>query len=71
MTRAKVVRFNETTYLSIPAAEARALNLRAGQTVELEIRPAGATAREIAASVFGALKGRIDYVPDKELYGED
>lgn len=54
MTRSRIVRINRTFYALIPADEARRLDLKEGQEVDLEVAPAR---RGTAAEVL-ALRGR-------------
>jgi hypothetical protein len=54
MTRSRIVRINRTLYALIPAEEARRLQLREGQEVDLEVAPAK---RGTVAEVL-ALRGK-------------
>lgn len=53
MVATRVVRINRTLYVRVPADEARRLNLREGQTVDVDVRPLRPPAREAAARLFG------------------
>ncbi len=69
MAEAKVVRINQSLYVCVPAAEARRLNLQEGQTVEIDVRPKGATGEDIL-NLKGKYKGQLGRATDKELWGD-
>lgn len=70
MTRAKVLKINRSFYLNVPAEEARRLNLREGQLVEVDVKPLGRPAHEALQEVRGkwTLRGKLP--TDRELWGE-
>lgn len=70
MVMSKVVRINQTLYVRVPAEEARLLNLREGQAVEVQVRPLGATLGEVVRELRGKYKGQFVHIPDEELWGE-
>lgn len=69
MAETKVVRIHQTLYARIPAEEARRLNLREGQTVEVKVTPTGATVAEALEDLRGKYKRRLARLSDEELWG--
>lgn len=69
MVRTKILRIHQGLYARIPADMARRLRIRAGQEVDLEIRPIGASGPEIIA-FKGNYKGQFVNAPDEALWSE-
>lgn len=68
MVDSKIVRINRTFYALVPAKEARRLNLREGQLVDVEVRPRRTTSRD-ALRLFGTRKNIA--IPDRRaLWGD-
>lgn len=70
MTRSTVVKINQTLYVRVPAEEARRMNLREGQAVEIQVKVLGATLGEVIRDLRGKYKGQFANIPDEELWGE-
>lgn len=68
MTETRVVRIHKTLYARIPPDVARRLGLRAGQAVDIQVKPRSATVGEALRELRGKYKGRLTKVPDRELW---
>ncbi|MHB8586838.1 MAG: hypothetical protein ACYDDF_13505 [Thermoplasmatota archaeon] len=70
MTESKVIEISRSLYVLVPADEARRLNLKPGQRVDLEIKPAGATVGDLIRDAWGKFKDEFPptRIPKKELW---
>lgn len=69
MTESRLIAIRRTLYARVPADEARRLGLRAGQPVDVQVRPLGSTADEILL-LRARHKGAFQNRPGRELWRE-